>query len=111
MTWTEDRQNELLRIISRVNFCGCGTNRKWTTMRVLLENAETRERPFYDPDDLPETEIGFWEFAYNCMDSFGLMEHGSTMCSSMLTDDGHMLLDFLREFPDGRYPEWAADSI
>ena len=79
-------------------------------MRVLLENCVSHARHFYD-DDVPEDQVGFWEFAANCLDSFGLSEHGTSIGYCWLTDDGKLLLQFLQDFPDGKYPEWAEGDI
>ncbi len=111
MEWTEAKQTELRIILARIKFCGCGSNRKWLTMRQLLENAESHARSFYDDDDLPQTEVGFWEFAANCLDSFELIEHGTSIGYAWLTDDGKLLLQFLQDFPDCKWPEWAEGYI
>lgn len=105
--WPESRQIQLSKILSRIGFCGCGSDRKWQTMRLLLENAESHARPFYDE---AEGEL-FWEFSANCLDSFGLIEHGTSIGYAWLTDEGEALLAFLREFPDGNYPEWSEGDI
>lgn len=112
--WNRSDALAVRGIIERINFCGCGTDAHWRVTKLLLEKAEDHNAngSFYDEKD---AVVPWVEFGAKVLDSFGLTEHGTGIGWAWLTDDGKLLLRFLRDFGTESYcmddgtgqPEWA----
>ncbi len=64
---------------------------------MLLERAEDHDKNggFYDAED---AEYTWLEFGAKVIDAAGLIEHGTGIGWAWLTEEGKLLLKFLREF-------------
>jgi hypothetical protein len=112
MPWTDQREQENLRkIILDLDLCDCGSASQWSVVEMLLERAADESKSFYEPTD---DTSGWWvEFGAKVLDSSGLVEHGSGIGWAWLTDDGELLLQFLKEFgtESEKWPEWAEGEV
>ncbi len=105
--WTRPVALKLRDIHDKMGLCGCGTTGResyWAVLLNLLEEAEDH------------TEIGFYqnrwfEFGAKVLDSWGLLEHGSGIGGAWLTEDGALLLQFIRDFGvDNKFhPDWLEE--
>lgn len=108
--WTIDSALSLRRIVSRLKICPCGTSAHWVCILELLTEAEKH------------TNFGFYrdqwvEFGAKVLDTWRLLDHGTGIGFAWLTDDGKLLLEFLRDFGtkdhdmnDGSgHPAWAVE--
>ena len=106
-------------INSKMRLCWCGSRSEFPLILKLLERAEKRNESYkdsisyYEPlDDIPGYAV---EVFAKVLDSWGLLEHGTGIGWAWLTDDGQMLIDFLREYgtqesrDDGSelWPDWS----
>lgn len=112
--WTNEEKKRLREdCIWKLDLCGCGSGRTWEIVLFLLEKAEDHDKngSFYD-----DQENGFpWvEFGAHVLDSAGLLEHGTGIGWAWLTEEGRLLLRFLREFGWGKddveWPNWATGA-
>ena len=111
-------------INSKMRLCWCGSRSEFPLILKLLERAEKRNESYKD-------SISYYEYLYcisgniikwfvvevfaKVLDSWGLLEHGTGIGWAWLTDDGQMLIDFLREYgtqesrDDGSelWPDWS----
>ena len=102
-----------------MRLCGCGSRSEFPLILKLLERAEKRNESYkdsisyYEPlDDIPGYAV---EVFAKVLDSWELLEHGTGIGWAWLTDDGQMLIDFLREYgtqesrDDGSelWPDWS----
>lgn len=95
--WPRRRALEVRGIIEGFKLCGCGTNAAYTVIKEVLERAESlhdKQERYSPPEEISE----WFEFAQKVLDSWGLLEHGGSICGSWLTDKGDLILDFLRDF-------------
>ena|ERR1700760_4421404 len=107
--WPREKALCLRNIIQRMgSVCGCGNSTEFECILELLKEAENH------------TENGFYrdkwfEFAAKVLDSWDILEHGSSIGFAWLTEDGKLLLEFLNDFgtesynmeDDSGHPEWA----
>lgn len=103
--WPRDRALQVRAVLDRLALCGCGSNNHWECLIELLSEAEhhTEGQGFYRDK--------WFEFGAKVLDSWGLLEHGTSIGYAWLTDNGKMLLDFLRDFgtDDQDHPEWVEE--
>ena len=96
--WPRKKALQLRGIIERMDLCACGTDAHWVIVLKLLEMAEDHEKngSFYGNDGDPTQP---WvEFGAKVLNSWDLLEHGTGIGYAWLTDDGKVLLEFLRDF-------------
>lgn len=115
--WPRSKAAKIRTIIGRLDLCGCGTNAHWEIVLKLLEMAEDHDKngSFYGPDG---SELATWiEFGAKVLDSWDLTEHGTGIGGAWLTDEGKLLLEFLRDFgtedhdmnDNSGQPVWATE--
>ncbi len=95
----------------KIKLCGCGSVDKYGILLAMLERAEAKgdKGSFYEP--WQDIGGGGVEFIAHVMDGWGLLEHGTSIGNSWLTDDGKALLEFLRKFgtdTDGWLMWWCS---
>jgi hypothetical protein len=116
--WTHEERRTLREKLGAMQICGCGSSDSpWNVVKLLLDRALSlevknffNEKTFYDE---AEDASGRWvEFGAKVLDSYGLLEHGTSIGCAWLTDDGRLLLRFIDEFgqEDSDWPEWAYDE-
>lgn len=99
--WTRSRAIQIRTIIERMGLCGCGSGAHWACVLTLLERAEDHDKngSFYQWAKGADDPRDAWvEFGAKVLDSWDLIEHGTGIGYAWLTDDGKLLLDFLRDF-------------
>lgn len=102
--WPRDKAAKVRAIIEHMNLCSCGSNTHWECVLELLSEAETHTKDGFYRDT-------WFEFGAKVLDSWELLEHGTAIGFAWLTDDGKLLLEFLRDFgtdEDG-HPVWASE--
>ena len=122
--WNRADALKVRGIIEKMGLCGCGTDAHWETVLHLLERAENHDKngSFYkfqlgnDSEDVRDSWV---EFGAKVLDSWGLVEHGTGIGWAWLTDDGKLLLRYLRDFgtndsvegmqDDGKWPMWSVE--
>ena len=83
---------ELRGVFNRIGFCGCGDDdNKWGLLKQLLE------RPMRLDEPLGDIPAGAVEFMGHAIDGWGLIEHGTVLSRSWLTEDGKTLLAWLNK--------------
>lgn len=90
--------NRIHQIFDRLSLCGCGSDAHWNIIQKLLEMAEDHDKngSFYGPQGDPLCD---WiEFGAKVIDSWHLVEHGTGIGWAWLTEDGKLLLRWLRTF-------------
>jgi hypothetical protein len=108
--WPRAKAIKIRGIIKRIGLCGCGSGSGWECVLDVLQEAENH------------TDDGFYrdrwfEFAAHMLDSRGMLDHGVGIGCAWLTDDGKLLLEFLRAFGTDSYdmydgsghPFWASE--
>lgn len=124
MEWTKEKQAIIRKdCIGELGLCGCGSGHNYEIVLSLLDRSEKNSASaigdkvpcFYDPmeGEILSASAAWVEFGANVLDAAGLLEHGSGIGHAWLTDDGRMLLDFLREFGADQHvwPEWATCEV
>lgn len=89
-------------IIDHVRLCRCATASHWECMLELLAEAENHtEKEGFSRDS-------WFEFGAKVLDGWNLLEHGSSISYAWLTEDGELLLHFLKLHgtEDDEWPEW-----
>jgi hypothetical protein len=102
--WPRDRALEVRAVLDRIDVCGCGTDAHLECVLELLVEAETHsEKGFY--------RDRWFEWGAKVLDKWELLEHGSEIGFAWLTDDGRLVLEYLREFgtDDSGQPEWGSE--
>jgi hypothetical protein len=97
--WTRAKAIRVRTIVGKMNLCSCGTDAHWEVVLKLLEKAADHDKngSFYGSAESDETKP--WvEFGAKVLNSWELIEHGGGIGGAWLTDDGQLLLDFLRDF-------------
>lgn len=79
--------------IKLLGFCGCGAEDE--ALDFVLEALEAFGDHRHIHELLPDNGLG--AFVLYQFDHLGLIEHGTTVRASWLTDDGEAILAFLRE--------------
>lgn len=115
-----DAHREKIRAVhDKAGLCGCGSDEgKWGVVLWVLEHAGNWPKlaSFYDEEKANPT-LGPWiEFAVQVVDSYGLLEHGSSWSGSWL--EGHeegigaAFLSFLHKYgiDSFKWPEWATGA-
>jgi hypothetical protein len=109
------RLADLHKILDRIDLCGCGTDAHWEIVLRLLKMAENHDKngSFYG---VKGTELAPWiEFGAKVIDGWGLIEHGTGIGWAWLTEDGELLLAWLRKFGtdtgDDANPVWPEGSL
>ena len=90
--------------------CGCGSGDGYECVLELLCEAENHTTEGFYRDK-------WFEFGAKVIDSWNLTEHGTGIGFGWLTDDGKLLLQFLRDFGnEGNnlcegtgHPEWSVE--
>lgn len=108
--WPRNKADQIRKIIERISICGCGSDAHWECILELLCEAEQhKDKGFYRDK--------WFEFGAKVLDSWELLEHGTGIGWAWLTDDGKLLLEFLREFgtedhdmnDDSGHPIWSIE--
>lgn len=79
--------------------CGCGNPATaWKVLHdhLIREAIEIGKRP-----PLPNPVSGEWYIVAYLLDYAGATEHGSSVLSAWITDDGREALEFLEQYGDG----------
>ena len=108
--WPRTKALKLRAIMENMGLCPCGSATEWECVLEILEAYETRSDAIRNGDR-------WYEFAAKALDSWGLTEHGTSVAYGWLTDDGKILLEFLRDFgtescnfeTGSGHPEWSAE--
>lgn len=108
--WPRPRALKVREVLDRIQVCGCGTNAQWECLLELLCEAETHTKEGFYRDK-------WFEWGAKVLDKWDLLEHGTGAGFMWLTDDGKLILEFLREFgteshyyPDGSgHPFWTVE--
>ena len=95
--WPRAKAFRVRPIIDRLRLCGCGSDAHWECVIELLSEAEAHS------GDTPVPGPGFYrdkwfEFGAKVLDSWELLDHGTSIAWAWLTEDGALLLEFLRDF-------------
>lgn len=97
----------------RMDLCGCGSSSHMHIIFMLLERAEDHDSKGSFHDKAEDASGGWVEFGAKCLDSWDLIEHGTGIGWAWLTDEGKLVLRFLREFGlddiDPTWPDWQSD--
>lgn len=106
-TWTRADALEIRRIMDNMGVCSCGSGVFWPTIKQILTVGESEKEDFYKSTTARQQH--WMEFGALVADSWGLLEHGSSIGGAWLTQDGALLLRFLRDFSDDQdnHPEWC----
>jgi len=92
------KQREIRHILDDVGFCGCGSSDKYEILKGLLERAVVGGR-FDEPlgDAFSGRAV---EFIADVMSSshWDLLDHGTSLGGSWLTERGKVLLQFFQDF-------------
>jgi len=86
---------EIQALVKKMNLCMCGWGTEYEVVKEGLEYARRVHEskpgdPFIGLDDMGE-------FRQKVLDSWGLLEHGTSVGGSWLTDDGKVLLAWFDE--------------
>ena len=108
--WPREKALKIRTIISRMKLCGCGTDAHWQCVFELLCEAESHTKEGFYRDK-------WFEFGAKCIDSWDLIDHGTGIGRAWLTEDGKLLLQFLRDFgledwrtdDDSGHPLWSVE--
>lgn len=100
-------ERKIRGIINALGLCGCGTEDKYALIRDMLERAESGGS-FYEPMGIFNARTV--EFIADVMSSnqWDLLEHGTGIGSSWLTEKGAVLLQFFRDkgVDTDKWPDW-----
>lgn len=130
MEWTKEKQRIIREdCIWELGLCGCGSTDAYDVVLALLERSEKlgasaigdKVPSFYDSmEDEDLTASPPWvEFGAKVLDHAGLLEHGSGIGHAWMTEEGTLLLEFLREFgteekcdpAEEGWPDWATGEL
>lgn len=108
--WPRDKALKIRAIIERIGICGCGTDAHWVCILELLKESENHTVEGFYRDR-------WYEFGAKVLDGWDLLNHGTGIGRAWLTDDGKLLLEFLRDFgtedasPNDHtgHPFWAVE--
>lgn len=105
--WPRENAQRAREVIGKLNLCSCGTNAHWECILELLEEASQHTKEGFYRDK-------WFEFGAKVLDSNGLIEHGTGIGFAWLTDDGKLLLKFLRDFgveedESKEFPGWSTE--
>jgi hypothetical protein len=89
--WPRPKAMAVRKIIEKLDLCACGSDAHWECVLELLSEAENHTGDGFYRDK-------WFEFGAKVLDSWGLTEHGTGIGWAWLTDDGKLLLEFLRDF-------------
>lgn len=89
--WPRVKALKVRGILDRLQICGCGTMAHWKCVLELLSEAEKHTGNGFYRDQ-------WFEFGAKVLDTWKLLEHGMGIGFAWLTDDGKILLEFLRDF-------------
>lgn len=125
--WKRGQALKIREILERVALCGCGTAAHWEIIFELLQRAENHAARgsfynfFLQPNDkqggIEDVRDPWVEFGAKVLDSWDLIEHGTGIGWAWLTDDGKLLLEFLRDFgtensnyeDNSGHPSWSCE--
>lgn len=109
-TFSPTEKRSIRSIFDRLELCGCGDPEAAPkVILMLLERAENHDKgSFYDPEG---SEYPFIEFGAKVLDSWNLIDHGTGIGFAWLTEEGILLLRFLREYGTKRWPDWATINL
>jgi len=109
---SKESQREIRHIISDLDLCGCGTGTAHQIVLLMLQRAHSMNAggpSFYD--EPRGSSINAVEFIAHVMSSakWGLLEHGTGIGSSWVTDKGKKLLEFYTKMGtnDNNWPDWV----
>lgn len=89
--WPREKALKVRDLISKFNICSCGSDAHWECVLELLVEAENHsDKGFYRDK--------WFEFGAKVLDAWGLLDHGTGIGFSFLTDEGKLFLEFLRDF-------------
>jgi hypothetical protein len=108
--WPREKALRLREVLDRLHLCDCGNSTQWECVLELLVEAENHSKDGFYRDR-------WFEFGAKVLDSWDLLDHGSSIGFAFLTADGTLLLEFLRDFgtvagdlgDENGYPLWAEE--
>lgn len=103
--WNRRDALQVRNAIERMGLCGCGTNDHWIVIFELLERAEDHAKH----GSFCQENFPWMEFGAKVLDSWRLLEHGSSISAAWLSRDGELLLRLLRDFGTETHPTWLDD--
>lgn len=91
------KQREIRHIFCDMNLCGCGTGRQYHAVAAVLECVSIGGKLYESVGGYSDDYV---EFMLHVMNSskWGLLEHGSSVYGSRLTEKGKVLAQFFRDF-------------
>lgn len=106
------QQSVIRQIVEDVGMCGCGSVGKWELIHMILDRAGSGEsrKSLYEPiaDDCGSRPT---ELIAHLMDGgrMALLDHGTSIGGSWLSDRGKALLAFFSLYGDHdeNWPEWV----
>lgn len=112
--WPRLKALKVRDIIDSLSICGCGTSTHWECILELLTEGE---KHLADGPSESFYRDKWFEFGAKVLDAADLLEHGSAIGYAWLTEDGIVLLEFLREFgildhdelTSAGHPAWASE--
>lgn len=101
--WPRERALPIREVLERIRVCGCGSNAHWKCLLELLMEAENHtDRGFYRDQ--------WFEFGAKVLDKWELIEHGTGIGFAWLTDEGRLVLEFLRDFGIEQHDHASGDG-
>lgn len=108
--WNRPKALKIRDVIERASGCNCGSATYWERVLEILSEAESHtDKGFY--------RDSWFEFGAHVLDKFSLLDHGTGIGFAWLTDDGKLLLEFIRDFGTNDHclstcegwPEWTIE--
>lgn len=91
-----DEDTALDVLSTALGFCGCGTDRPLELLYIAFRHCSL---PFdARPTSYDYTELE-WELAIKVLDAYGILEHGSSIFGSWLSDEGKELWEWIGKWP------------
>lgn len=105
---SETKLSPIAAIIERMGMCGCGSDAKWEAVRNVLRFAQARALQKFEDDNDP-----YGELILHILDNKKLLDHGTNISGSWLTDDGILLLRFLENHgcDSDNWPDLVRDEL
>jgi hypothetical protein len=104
----QNQKKQLKQIISSLDLCSCACGNEYEVMLFILNRAHERQ-VFCDENLL----YGCLELVVKLLSSYtiDLLEHGTSVHWSWLTEKGQLLQEFLQQYgtDQDEWPEWVTN--